>query len=301
MTVVAGPKRKMISSIEKSHEHLRVSPANTSLKPTEPKRKPGRPKKQANPVHNDVVNTLSSRVSPANTSLKPAEPKRKPGRPKKQANPVRDDVVNTMSEFPSTWDEVRAANIKRNMEFMGKLGLPEVLDRLDTQSRKVSKTKRAVRCNSDSYSESSAEGSDSEDDLISELSSCSDSRDISYTNIEVPDGCGEDKFWAYIGKSFRDFSDGEWKVWKITAVCYSVEMDTYFWKYVSFECVDEGEDAEYTPCRELLDDQEVQWFPDENPEFKLSLRRGHPESSSSLSAASSAVTKRKKSRGLARA
>lgn len=199
-------------------------------------------------------------------------PRRQRGRPKKsddQTKKCSDALVEHSSGISAIndWDRIRENNMKRNSDFLKQLGIDHVCDEAVVgRKRKNCHLKKVKSSDSDASCDSS-----SEDSCSSEMSSLSnDSDDISYLEVTHADGNGKALFWDYVGKKFRDLSDGKWESWKIVAVAYSAMLNTYFWKYVPFEKQEPDmaygvENVEYTPCEELLQDKEtVHWLSDDD-------------------------------------
>lgn len=237
MTEISGPKRKLL-----------------------PK---GRPYalKQLTPPTSGIV------AAPMATTKRPR------GRPPKNSTfcPIESTVSASVTgaSVINDWDRVREENMQRNAEFLKQLGIDQVRNDITVGSKRTHHqlSRKGKPYESDPSSECSSESS-SEDSCNSEMSSLSDTSDMSYKEVPHPDGKGKDHFWDYIGSSFRDLSNGNWESWRILAVAYSSRLNTYLWKYVPLEkhdpnMSDDEVNAEYTPCEELLHEDEatVQWLP----------------------------------------
>jgi len=267
MTEITAPRRKLLPKGYRSEEIAKNQGITKSCVRATKKLKP--------PAYENIAASVEppsrQRGRPKKSDAASVEPpSRQRGRPKKsddQTKKCSDALVEHSSGVSAIndWDRIRENNMKRNLDFLKLLGIDHVRDEAVVgRKRKNYHLKKVKSSNSDASSDSS-----SEDSCSSEMSSLSnDSDDISYLEVTHADGNGKALFWDYVGKKFRDLSDGKWESWKIVAVAYSAMLNTYFWKYVPLEKQEsvvayDVEIAEYTPCEELLQDKEtVQWLSD---------------------------------------
>jgi hypothetical protein len=184
--------------------------------------------------------------------------------------PILDDTIlavkNLSKPFEEMdYDDIRAFNIRRNEEFLQKLGISNLFacekNQKPTESRK--RKKRSESPDDSVLLSDHASDGDISITSDSDNAELEDSDNEGFEDLAEWDEVGPQKYWNYVGKIFRDkeSQSDEWSYWQIFTVAkyytFSKEF-IYVWRYTPYGSKANDQDYQFTPCEEMLNDPNVE-------------------------------------------